>query len=185
MNLPHKDIVFPEVDLSGDEGDPRWKGEEWPREPGEYHHTWIRPPGTYARSWEYKQEWWAECVTAYEEEPANFLASWRYLNNHPVYWRFHPSSSEFPANHVSHLETEYGFGSNAIDVQVAQGEDGIRVELETGKWALHIAEGEKQHNHWHDYELDCYDPTYEEAVVRLARMVWDRYGNDRRIADAP
>lgn len=195
--LEHKEIVFPEVDLSGDEGSPDWAGEEWAENPEHHYSTWVRPPGLYARVWEGKQEAWRETVTEYEANPASFYCSWHYLNDHPVYWRFHPSRHH-PANHESCLETEYGFGSDAINVHVAQvcvkcrrihEEDGpyekaTRIWLETGKWEMHFREGMKHHDHWHDIELDCGGGTYEEAVVKLARLVWEKYGNDRRIADA-
>lgn len=194
MALPHKDIVFPEVDLSGDEGDPDWSGEDMVPEGS--HFRWVRPPGLHARVWGYKQEEWKETATAYEAEPDSFYRSWHYLDGHPVYWRFYPREG-LPANNAVGLQAEYGFGSDAISVFVTRvcNECGMRhkeperntkteIRLETGKWELFLRGDMKQHVHFHDTELDCGGDTYEEAVIKLARLVWERYGNDRCIADA-
>lgn len=197
MSLPHKDIVFPEVDLSGDEGDPDWAGEDFVEVPGRNVYRWVCPPGLHADVWGYKQESWEEAVAAYEAVPDSFFNSWYYLNGHPVYWRFNQVADR-PANHESGLETEYGFGSDAINIHVTQvcSDCGRRhdddpnlnnkteIWLETGKWEMLPGKGSRHHGHWHDPELDCGGDTYEEAVIKLARLVWEKYGNDRRIADA-
>lgn len=197
MTLPHKDIVFPEVDLSHDEGDPEWAGTDIVPVPGQSHYRWLRPPGLHAQVWGYTQADWQEAAAAYEAEPESFYASWYYLNNHPVYWRFHPHEGH-PPNSTVFLEHEYGFGSDAINVMVVRvcakcrrihEEDGpyeekTEIWLETGKWDMLPGRNHPGHTHWHDTELDCGGDTYEEAVVKLARLVWEKYGNDRRIADA-
>jgi len=38
---------------------------------------------------------------------------------------------------------------------------------------------------WHDYALDGGGATYEDAVIALARAIYDKYGNDRQVVDSP
>lgn len=184
MALPHKDIVFPEVDLSDDGGDPRWRGEKMERgEDGYYHYR--RPPGAHAEHWKHTRETWEEIVRAYEATPDDFRSAWFYLDHHMIYWKFYPGA-RLPVNHIVHLQDDYGFGSDSIVVGVSDVDGYPNVWLETGHSEMFPSESLKgQHTQWRDPALDVRAGTYEKAVVKLARLVWEKYGNDRRIADAP
>lgn len=173
MPLEHKAIVWPEVSTT-----------DIP----------TTKPGFHASYWEILQAEWTEIVQEYEEDPDTFYRAWHYLNDHPMFWRFRPHN-DTPDNHVMWLEQSYGFGSDGINMMVmlvdetgTVNEDesknvNTEVWLEAGKWYLLPGEHEN-HVHEHDYELDCGGATYEEAVVKLARLVHERYGNDRVIADS-
>ncbi len=202
--LPHKEIVFPAVDLSDDDGDPVWPMRheiyEQEKAEGEHHYRWLCPPRVHHNFWEVVKGAWDETSRAYEVNPDSFHDSWHYLNDHPMFWKFtEHRNSDKPKNHVSMLERDCGFGSNSIDVMVVlvdgtgtiNEDDSLNTQtevwLETGKWNLFADDHEHSsvHCHWHDIELDCGGPTYEAAVITLARLVWEKYGNDRLIADAP
>jgi len=49
------------------------------------------------------------------------------------------------------------------DLNQADGEEGIRGELAS-----------------HDIDLDCGAPTFEEAIVKLANLVYEKYGRSRK-----
>lgn len=201
--LPHKEIVFPAVDLCNDEGDPDYpRREEILQQEiaeGSQYHRWICPPHVHRNYWEVVRSQWEETTRAYEVNPDSFYASWHYLNDHPIFWKFLAQADYGgrPKNHVSFLKTEWGF--DGIDMMVVLTDETGTINkdeslntrtaiwLEAGKWNLFADEHEhgSSHCHWHDIELDCGGATYEEAVIKLARLVWDRYGNDRLIADAP
>lgn len=202
MPLKHKRIVFPEVDLSGDEPDPEWKGTsqfETVPIPGTTHRRWIRPANVCANAWHHCKEAWTEIVEDYEANPDDFYNAWHYLDNHPIYWKFDQSmKTNWPPNHFHRLEHSRGI-PRCVDFMVVQVcpetmeiEDDsskntlTRVWYETGQFDILPREyefGMIMQHHWHDYKLDGGAATIEEAVIALARKIWRKYGNDRRYAE--
>ena len=45
----------------------------------------------------------------------------------------------------------------------------VNVWLECGKYSAHHS--------WHDYSLDCGGRTFEDAIIELANLVWETYGD--------
>lgn len=181
--LPHKDYVLPEVDLSMDEGDPDYDGRQFVPIEGSHCSRWVCPPGVHRNAWNARQADWADRVAAYEAQPGDFYSAWMYLNCHPAFWAFDQGgSTEHPSNHISRLEGHVGF-DRSIEVWPLHDEEsgGIYVTIEAGKRELIVRDGPE---HWHDPDLDTCEPTYEQAVIVLARKVWESYGNDRRVCDA-
>lgn len=146
---------------------------------------------------------WQAHVQYYEEMPGDFFAAWHYVNNHPAFWyfpQFKDGASEF-------LVTQWGFGGlgirtaagksdavqprytapevfPAVAVDVFADGGGTYITLEAGRISLYPdTEHVEQNTHYHDYELDVSASTYEAAVITLARLIWGKYGNDRRVAD--
>lgn len=150
----------------------------------------------YEHGWEMTRGEWERIALEYEQAPDDFHSAWHYLDGHPAFWKFSTPSAgdDRPRNHYAFLEKGQAFARMSVDVLVTRvAENGVQsddpelntrteVWLEAGKWDL--LEGEHVHAHWHDIELDTGAPTYEEAVVKLARLVREKYGNDRQVADA-
>ena len=208
--LKHKKIVFPEVDLSHDEGDPEWDGvsqvQTVPIQRGEKPdhpdgvRRWIRPGGVCARAWEGYKEDWIRVVEEYEANPDDFHNAWHYLDGHPIYWKFDQSAdvAEWPPNHLHRLHHDRGI-SRCVDIIVVRVnpknktiEDdeskntATRVWYETGQMDLLPRDYEFDHggqHQWHDWKIDGGAPTMEKAIIKLARRVWKKYGNDRRYAE--
>lgn len=197
--LIHKDIVFPEVDLSHDESDPEWEGKDMvPVDDGKYYR-WIRPPHIYANSWNYTQEIWDDIVREYESNPDDFYNSWQYLDNHPMYWTFKQGpwgDDERAPNHYCRLTREKGI-VRCVDIDVVRVnpdnetiEDdealntATRVWYETGHHDL-LPREDGCSSQWHDWKMDGGAETMEAAIIELAYKVWKKYGNDRRVADNP
>lgn len=154
---------------------------------------------------------WAEDARRYEDEPDDFFAAWHYVNNHPMFWHFQGYVAEGQPKASDFVTDNWGFGSMAAGTQVRRSlpptapaadvdvarvdEDGHArndesLSLHTEVWleAGHIVMQPNpamgwQNDHYHDYELDCGAATYEEAVIKLARNIWEKYGNDREVAD--
>jgi hypothetical protein len=151
---------------------------------------WARPPDIYSDGWEHTKREWEETARQYETSPESVYFSWNYLNGHPMFWLFRSRrpDDDRPPNNYGLLNHGDAFPRMSIDVILTRvsEEDGTEIRLEAGKWDLFERDhgGVTFHAHYHDYELDCGAPTYEEAIVKLARLVWDRYGNDRLIAEA-
>jgi hypothetical protein len=188
----------------------------------------------YYDVWLYLQSDWDATCRAYEARPGDFYNAWRYLNDHPIYWRLRDGSRtphralvaehagelrdrisrahiidalkedltrltgqleavacgpprQVPREHVRNLDHGYGFSSGAIEIDphLVNPDDGrvsedprlnTRLEFwyETGEWTWSDPE-----SHVHAYRLDGGAPTYEQAVIDLARKVHRYYGNDR------
>lgn len=208
----HKDIVLPEVDLSHDDGDPRWHeaGGKF-TEPvldegnatGRRRWTGLNP-GHYAGYWQLcVVENWQEAVAAYEANPQDVHAAYWYLDAHPAFWGFKRWSAgheDYPDNHVSFLEHESAWLRAMIEIsphkvcpETGKIEDdparNTKIEwwYEFGPYDLlpRDEHGSSIQSHWHDYLLDGGADTYEEAVLEIAAKVHKFYGNDRQIIDTP
>jgi hypothetical protein len=191
-------MIFPEVDLSGDEGDPAWytDGGSTPvyADDGSIrHYRWNRPPHVHRDWWDVIREEWARIAGEYESDPC-FYTAYHYLDNHPVFWEFRPWNDRYPVSHASYLRSEFRIGAGVSFFVVRCDPEGAiskdpslntrtMIWYEFGKIEL-IPAGKKS-THWHDWKLDGRCGTYEEAVLEVARKVHDNYGNDRTIVDAP
>ncbi len=152
---------------------------------------------TYASLQADRAEEWGVWVRAYEDNPDDFYNAYQYLNWHPAFWKFYgdPNMSHTERFHEKFLVEDRGV-EHRIETWVAKvnpatgrAEDDpalntkTEVWLETGKlrWpAKHFREYDIP---FHDHELDCGGDTYEQAIVAMARLVHDRYGNDRQVCD--
>jgi hypothetical protein len=97
MTLNHKEIVFPEVDTSLDDGDPEWHeagGKEFVREGEHYRWTGLEP-GFWTGYWGYVKQDWEETVTVYETDPLDVVSAYRYVDLHPVFWTFSRNIATF------------------------------------------------------------------------------------------
>jgi len=152
---------------------------------------------TYASLQADRTEEWAARVKAYEDNPDDFYNAYHYLNWHPAFWKFYgqDNMSHTERFHEKYLVEDRGV-EHRIEVYVAkinpitgQAEDypelNIKTEvwLETGKvrWPSENFNGYEVY--FHDHELDCGGDTYEQAIVTMARLVHDKYGNDRQVCD--
>ena len=174
--LPHKEIVLPDVDLSFDDN----------------------PPGHYAEYWRLCfVESWADNVARYEADPDDVHAAWWYIENHPVFWQFsQPRPEQYPRNHISRLQAEGALSHLSQDGAMRRGwpeiipfrdEKGMSWSYEFGKRALFREElhpGTFGFDTYNDWKLSGYADTYEQAVIEIARKIYDNYGNDRRVVDS-
>lgn len=204
-SLPHKEYALPEVDLSHDEGDPRWhaaggKG-SIPVHDDQgrvLHYSWTGlHPGHYAEYWRLCVAGpWEEAVRAYEASPGDAFSAWTYADCHPVFWKFRGRRREdYPVNHVSGLTASGALTRGWPEVtphrvcpETGRHEDDAARNTATQWWyelgpekLLPDGEGDCP---WHDYALDGGAATYEDAVIALARVIYDNYGNDRQVTDS-
>lgn len=52
--------------------------------------------------------------------------------------------------------------------------------LEFGPLKQQVSDGNLDMAHFHDIDLDCGAPTFDEALIKLARLVKRHYGDYRR-----
>ncbi|MCL2806772.1 MAG: hypothetical protein FWD27_01200 [Coriobacteriia bacterium] len=142
-------------------------------------------------AWEEFQE-----IDAKWRENAGFYNSWHWLDTHPAFWtrsyRYWSDDPKWQESMLWGWETE-GY-CQKIYVSAMQADDGrVAVALELG---AHVSSCDKYlemqketivvtdvyQEHYHDYRLDSFAPTYEEAIILAAKSV-DRFfhtdGNER------
>jgi len=167
MAEPKKQIVFPEMDTSGK---PRsMMAESWPT--------------LYVDSWASTRRRWTETVVAYEENPQDLYRAWMWLAYHPVFW-YHGHEER---RHISTLAETRGV-HEGLELQPAMVNKKTRrtegpwknreVEIWVEVFPASLTRG-KGDIRLHDTELDTGAPTYEEALIKVAGMLYERYGNDR------
>jgi hypothetical protein len=162
----------------------------------------------YLRSQLMRYKRWVKTVRKYEADPRDFQRAWRYLNEHPIFYRFREwvITDEAPLTEIlqeRNLEHERGF--DRIEFAVSRWcERGHNCEkrkeiadcghrkttvawMEAGEWTWpadkdpeHPYEPRPGKHAYHDYRLDVYGTTYEACALQLAYRVWKLYGNDRR-----
>lgn len=159
--------------------------------------TWRDSSQLYRDLQGYREDAWRETVRAFEANPGSFSNAWHYLNNHPVFWTFGDvRDGKHPEVRERNLQHEYGmtFGCgievtvNRVDPKTRRISDDPALNTRTEVWY------EVALTHWptdphypiriHDYECDGGAKTYEKAIVKAARKIHQRYGNDRQILDA-
>lgn len=203
-----KDIIFPAVDTSHDEGDPRWHEAGGSSFTPVYddsgyirHYLWNGlEPGNHARFWkEVIRDSWIETARKFEDDPEDIYRAWCYVDSHPAFWRFrepYAHQRDYPRNHVTFLQWEGTLraGWPSIEPHKVNPDTGHAEYLSTlntqlewwyefGPYMLHPGEhGELVP--FHDTSLDGSAPTYEQAIVDIAGKMWEHYGNDRRIVDS-
>jgi hypothetical protein len=190
--LPHKPYTLPAIGTRMS-----------PRDPNDDLITWAvefereHGPSTVILQ-NARTEEWAALVTAYEKDPRNFANAWRYLDAHPIYYRFRYAPDEATDSEQiiqeRHLAGHGGFGlyelyfkvSNWCAERCADDDCGHPTRdicwIETGPWTW--PDGDKDHPAGcgtHDYRLDVYGDTYESCILQLAHKVWTLYGNDRAL----
>jgi len=150
-------------------------------------------------------EEWGETVQAYEANPRRFGAAWRYLDAHPILYKFRMKEDAELSDILQERNLEHEFGVDRIFHRVAEwcseqwecdddecGHRKVDIHyMELGKWEWPRDKDERDHDFeprpgahsYHDYELDVYGGNYEECILQAAYLVWKKYGSDRRIAD--
>lgn len=104
----------------------------------------------------------------YQANPTDFYSAYHFVDTHPAFWiNKRLESDPWLWETQGHCNRVYQY--------VSRDEDGrVFVALETG---AHLRpEGEEQHfvpysGHYHDYRLDAYGSTFEEAILELAALV--------------
>lgn len=201
--MKHKDILFPDVDLSHDEGDPRWHEAggkeftpEYKKDGAIRSYIWTGlAPGFWREYWELCIiEQWAETVLRYEWNPDDVYCAWWYIDTHPVFWAFGKDRDEYPKNHVARLKHEGALQEGWPYIAPH------KVNPDKGRHGR-VSHNEKKNTQlqwWfefgpsvlnggcktHDWELDGGAATYEQCVIKIAKRIHRYYGNDRTLVDS-
>jgi hypothetical protein len=137
---------------------------------------------------ETRREEWSDLVTRFEANPT-FYNAWHYLNGHPVFWDFfHKDDQGNKVIHEKWLVTNRGMKEvNGLEIEVvrydpktkALSDDPAR-NTKLGFWYEFSMTQWNSDAHVHAYTMDGGADTYEEAVVKAAKHLHRKYGNDRR-----
>lgn len=189
---PHKDIEWPPIEV-------RFPGRRLDfkviAEDGTTHdaHRDL-DDALYARIHADREEEWLRIVLAYEAEPRNTHHAWWYVQLHPMFYAFEdwPSSLRegLALAHEKHLIQD---GWKFVEIRPhmvnpATNDISDDATLNT-RLAWWIEAGPSLFQHMggadmgiagHDTDLDSSADTYDDAIVKIARMIYAVYGNDRR-----
>lgn len=133
-----------------------------------------------------REDRWCRLVLAYEEDPTDFYWAWRWLNEHPIFYR---CEREF---HERGLTEDRGILDGCVEVIP------VKVNPATAKRSWDRTKNTKL-EFWvevmprsikpehpislHDYVCDTGGDTYELAIVEVAKKIYERHGNDRVTLD--
>lgn len=191
--LPHKPYTLPAI------GTDPWPREQYPDDLDTFATEFEKRHGpTSVILHKHREEDWARLVAAYENDPRNFGHAWRYLDAHPIYYRFAhaPETRTEPEKIIQerHLRGHGEFGLYELYFKVshwcAQRCDDDDCEhpkrdicwIETGPWTWPDRDPDyPAGTGTHDHRLDVCGDTYESCIVQLAYLVWTLYGNDRSL----
>jgi hypothetical protein len=129
-----------------------------------------------------REDRWRSRVLAYEEDFDDFLCAWTWLNEHPLFYRFH---REF---HERGLNDERGILDGGVEVIPTKvnpvtgrcSEDQTKnTKLEFWAEVFMCSMVPDETIRLHDYERDTGGDTYQEAIVKVAREIYAHHGNDR------
>jgi hypothetical protein len=160
---------------------------------GKHLRQWSEMEGRhlYRDLQQMRAEEWRRRVLAFEANP-DFYNAWHYLHHHPLFWTFGGLAEDGPYIHERYLHAEHGFPECLsicpVKVNPATGEISpdpslntrleIWYELSFTTWGARYSDPRV-----HVYEADGGAATYEEAVIKAAKWVHKRYGNDRQEFD--
>lgn len=156
-------IEWPEIDCSGESSVLGWKT-------------------LYPDLQQMRKEEWERRARAYEADPEDFHTAWHWLNNHPVFWYFGKE------RHERNLCADRGVFEGLEFVPVKVNPETLRIDDDSSKntlvqiWVEVFMSSLRQPGggiRLHDVECDTGGATYEEAVVKVAKRIYERYGNDR------
>ncbi|MEB4799392.1 hypothetical protein [Acinetobacter soli] len=114
---------------------------------------------------------------AYLTNPTDFLTAYRFIDTHPAFWTVTGDLPSWHWNTRGHCQNVYHGAYNDED-------DGkLVIYLETGSHLNKAEDGGKLYQeHYHDYRLDVWADTFEQAFIELAAMVYkffDHQGIER------
>lgn len=165
--MTKKPIVFPEIDASG--------------EPKPFiAKSWLT---LYTDLQKGRKEEWIRMAERYEANPENLHAAWYWLNNHPIFYYF----SNEKWRHESTLCDNRGVYEGLellpalVDKDTRQIDgppENAEIEIWVEVFPSSLTCG-RNDIRLHDYELDTGAPTYEEALIKVAGLIYERHGHDR------
>jgi len=113
-----------------------------------------------------------------EKKFDDFYESFQFLKEHPIVYH----------NDLNHFErclsidaVKVNPKTNSVDSDASKNTK-VEIWLEFGKYdSFEIYEGKQVEASQHDYDLDCGAGTFEEAIIELANLVFNKYGNKKEI----
>lgn len=165
--MTKKPIVFPEVDASGEQEfalDDSW-------------------PTRYADCQKSREEGWVKLAEQYEADPKNLHVVWHWLNNHPVFYyytdknRHHEATLSDGRGVDEGLELRPGL-VDKVTRTTGGPEENTELEIWVEAFPCSLTHGTGGFR-MHDVELDTGAPTYEEALIKVAALIYERHGHDR------
>ena len=108
----------------------------------------------------------------YLENPTDFFAAYHFIDTHPAFWTV---QGELPSWHWS---TEGHCQKVSHWVYKDEDDGRLRICLETGSHVNKASDSVKIYQeHYHDYRLDVYADSFEQAFIQLAELLYKFFDN--------
>lgn len=165
--MTKKPIVFPETETSGEPT--AFLEESWPT--------------MYADLKKEREEGWTRLAERYEANPGSVYEAWHWLNNHPIFYYY----TREDRRHEKTLCDDRGVceGLELMPMMVDKVTRKVVEPAETGEleiWVEVFPASLSRGNgdiRLHDHKVDTGASTYEEALVKVAALIYERHGHDR------
>lgn len=145
----------------------------------------------YERLQEDREDSWRSHLLAFEANPNSVYNAYWYVALHPMFYYFRAWKTDdgVPVVHERHLVSDQGWECVHISPQMVNPKD-MRIsddkhlntridwwyEFGPTLWGDNYGDGIRGHDH----KCDGGAPTYDEAIIKVAKAIHKAYGNDRR-----
>lgn len=162
-----KPIIWPEVDCSGH-----------PRQDSLVDVSW---PTLYQDLQKMRMKEWTTRAQMYERDPENLMNAWWWLQKHPIFWYFGKHQHEVSLCWELGVDEGLEFRPTLVDPETRRIEKPRSRNTHLEFWVeVFPASLRNREIRLHDYECDTGGDTYEEAIVKVAKEIYERHGHDRQ-----
>jgi hypothetical protein len=118
-------------------------------------------------------------VKDYEKNPNDPIVAFKFIDNHPMYWHFQKVTHRLRARRRNADKTVTADGpieATRIELRTGHGWTRVQVEIIQGKFSFETS-GTPYHTqtNYHDYGLDVYSKSMDEAICVLAAKIHANY----------
>lgn len=113
------------------------------------------------------------CEQAYDEDPENSVLAYGFINTHPMFWSVKKESRR------GWTEVETSEGWKRVDVEISMERRGQKKDA-ARKTTVMLEAGP---GNYHDYNLDVYAPSFDAAIVELAKLIKTHYDSHGGFTD--
>jgi hypothetical protein len=131
-----------------------------------------------------REDRWTKWCRLYEETPEDFYIAWYWVEHHPVFWyhgRHGPHESTLCSDRGVDEGLEFRPAKvNPKNLKISKTKaKNTLLQIWVEVFPTSMSPGSLNTNRLHDTDCDTGAGTYEEAVIAVAKEIYEHHGNDR------